>query len=980
MRFVRLTALVLTLSLVALGFGQVTLPQPRKSWTVLVYQAADNDLEDALIKDFNEMERIGSGANLNIVVQLDRSPRYDTSNDNWTTTRRYYVTRDPEESFPPDFSTRPNHTIRSYLIADLGKKNMGDPNVLRDFLVWGIQNFPADRYFVILSDHGAGVRPFRGLVLLPSRGMMFADTLNDFLSEDEAKQALTEAVQFLGRPFDIIGLDASEMSILDIAYQFRDTCRYLIASQLSEPNDGYPYDRILWELHQNPSISTEEFLRRFVQHYIASYQVGQPTNGAGSAVTIAVYNQSVVPDYVKRVDNLAQTLIRKISQFGNAFLKLRRQTQTFSETIYRDLFHYCLLLTQNINDPEIRQAAQSVMDLHGPGTGKALLYEAHNSGYDMDVSNAYGIAVYFPEPSQFDDRYLNANDFARTTKWGRFLQALQVDELPPVVEMLFPPPSQPVKVARPVFLLKVEDQGASGLDYNSVRSVRVDGSVVTDYEFDPTTGRLKFVAPQPLTEGVHLVAVNVSDKVGNQAMQTFEFQVEFPQVPAGVRTFSIPLWLSDTSQRQGWQSIPEKLARWVGAWAVFNRDGTGDARASFNPPNSGTSTPPAGLGYFARFDRSAKLNGEGNPLDPDYPYALTLQNGWNLIANPFPSPISWNAARVQVGTQNPISLADAIAQGIILSPPIGYAPNPNEPFKFGSYYVLGGTQVLLQPFEAYWVRVDTKGSTVKLILPPPVNTGSSSRLPSVEKLWSVRLKVLAGDRSLAAGSELLEFGVASNASVGQDIGDVPMPPIPSAAPLRAFFVTENWRKRSPEILAVDMRPLREKVVWDLVVEADDPNERELAVIWSGLSEVPSSVRLWLVDTETGQIVSLRSTSVYRFRMSTQRRVLKLVAETSQSPLKLVGVRAVPTRGSGAVIQGSLTAPANLTITVRSLTGRVAKVLAKEQPMPSGRWQILWDGRSHEGSPLPPGTYLCEVLAKDERGQQVRSVVAVTISR
>ncbi len=980
MRFVRSLALVLTLTLLALAVGQVTLPQPRKAWTVLVYQAGDNDLEEALIKDLNEMERIGSGAQINIVVQLDRSPRYDASNDNWTTTRRYYVTRDPEESFPPNFSTRPNHTIRSQLIADLGKKNMGDPNVLRDFLIWGIQNFPADRYFVILSDHGAGVRPFRSLPLLPSRGMMFSDTFNDFLSEDETKQAFASAVQVLGRPFDIVGLDASEMSIIDIAYQLRNACRYLIASQLSEPNDGYPYDRFLWDLYQNPNIRTEDFLRRFVQHYITSYQPGQPTNGAGSAVTIAVYNQSVVPSYVQRVDNLAQVLIRKVSQFGHIFLNLRRQTQSFSETIYRDLFHYCLLLTQNVNEPEVRQAAQGVMELHGPGSNKALLYEAHASGYDMDVSNAYGIAVYFPEPSQFDDRYLNANDFARTTKWGQFLQSLQVDNLPPVVQLLFPPTNQPIPVAKPVLLLKVEDQGASGLDFNSVRSVRIDNLLVTNFEFDPSTGRLKVVSPQILSEGDHSIAVTVSDRAGNQATRTFTFQVQFLQVSPGVRTFSIPLWLSNDTQRQAWQSVPEKLARWVGNWAVFNRNGTGDTRASLNPPNSGTATPPAGLGYFARFDQNSKLDKDGVPLDPDYPYAVTLQNGWNLIANPFPAPIFWNSVRVQVGSQSPISLENAIAQGIILSPPIGYAPNLNEPFKFGSYYVLSGTQVWLQPFEAYWVRIDTKGSTVKLILPPPFGAVSSSRLPSIEKIWSVRLKVLTGDRSIVAGSELLEFGIAKNARMGQDMGDVPMPPMPSGESVRAFFVTENWRKRSPEILAVDLRPMSEKVVWDFVVECDEPKGQELTLTWSELNSVPSSFRLWLVDTSSGQVLSLRSTSAYRFRMDTHQRKFKLIAETSRSPLRFVGVRALPLKGSrGAIIQGSLTSPANLTVTIRSLTGRTVKVIAMEKYMPSGRWQIIWDGRSQDGLTLPAGTYLCELVAKDETGTQVRSIIPLTFA-
>ncbi len=966
---------------VTVSAAQVTLPQPRKAWTVLVYQAADNDLESALIKDFNEMERVGSGQTLNIVVQLDRSPHHDTSNDNWTTTRRYYVTRDTEETFPPDFSTPPNGTIRSILITDLGKKNMGDEGVLRDFLLWGIQNFPADRYFVILSDHGAGVRPFRGIPL-PTRGMMFADTFNDFLSEDETKRALEAAVQALGRPFDIVGLDASEMSILDIAYQFRSLCRYLIASQLSEPNDGYPYERFLWELHQNPNIGTEEFLRRFVQHYMDSYRQGQPTNGEGSSVTIAVYNQSVVPAYVQKVDALAQTLSRKVETWGGRFVSLRRQTQSFSELIYRDLYHYCLLLRQNVNDAEVRQAAQEVMNLHGPGSGKALLYEDHRTGYDINVDNAYGIAVYFPEPDQFDTRYLNANDFARETHWGEFLQALRADNFPPEVELLFPLSGQSVPIVRPTLLLKVTDEGSAGLDSNSVRSVRLNGELVSQFEFEPTTGRLKISLPRPLAEGQHTLVVTVADTAENTATHQFTFEVALPKVARGVRTFSVPLWLETSEQRQGWQSLPEKTARWVGAWAIFSRTGQGDSRASFAPPNSGVSLPPAGLGYFARFDQPVTLAADGVMLEPDRSYAVTVQNGWNLIANPYPVPILWNSVQVQVGTQTPISLTEAISRGFIWSPPIGYRPNPTEPFKFGSYFVLTGDQVWLQPFEAYWVRIDTQGTTVKLILPPPVGTTTSSRqvAPS-RQLWAVRLQVLTGDRSVAAGSELLQLGVASDAQWGQDGYDVPLPPLPPDTPARAYFVTENWRKRSPEALAIDIRPNGERIVWDLVVETVEPMGQEWTLTWSDMTTVPSSVRLWLVDTATGQTVSLRQVAAYRFRMDTPQRRFRIVAQKGSSPLRLVGTKVISHRGTrGATIQGSVTAPAYLTVTIRSLTGRPVRVLTKEQFVPAGRWQVSWDGRSSDGALLPAGVYLCELVAKDETGMQVRTVVPVTLGR
>ncbi len=377
-----------------------------------------------MIKDFNEMERVGSSDVMNIIVQLDRSPSHDTSNGNWVGSRRYQVVRDPQESFPPNFSSPPNEIIRSPLIADLGRKNTGDPQVLKDFLNWGVSQFPADRFIVILSNHGAGVRPFRAARPLRNRGMMFADSFNDFISEDEARQVFSDIVTALGRPIDVVALDCSEMSEIEVAYQFRGLCRYFVASQLSEPNDGYPYDRFLMEIHQNRQISTEELLRKWVDHYITSYLPGQPSSGAGDSVTIAVYNMSEIDRYVQAIDQLAEALGRRVNSLGSQFLQLRSQTQYFSELIYRDVAHFCKLLQANINDATISERAQGVLDRQGPGPGKALLYEAHRTGRDINVDNAHGIAIYFPHPVDFDSRYARSNDFARTNRWTSFLAAL----------------------------------------------------------------------------------------------------------------------------------------------------------------------------------------------------------------------------------------------------------------------------------------------------------------------------------------------------------------------------------------------------------------------------------------------------------------------------------------------------------------------------------------------------------------------------
>ena len=59
-----------------------------------VPEALNNDLESFALADLDEMEFVGSTTDVNVVVQIDRSELYDTSNGNWTDARRFYVTHD----------------------------------------------------------------------------------------------------------------------------------------------------------------------------------------------------------------------------------------------------------------------------------------------------------------------------------------------------------------------------------------------------------------------------------------------------------------------------------------------------------------------------------------------------------------------------------------------------------------------------------------------------------------------------------------------------------------------------------------------------------------------------------------------------------------------------------------------------------------------------------------------------------------------
>ena len=82
-----------------------------KEWNILVYMNGDNDVEPLAIKDINAMERGINPSLMNVVVQLDRAPGYDSSNGDWQNVKRFELVSD----------TNSDNTIRSTEIANLAE-------------------------------------------------------------------------------------------------------------------------------------------------------------------------------------------------------------------------------------------------------------------------------------------------------------------------------------------------------------------------------------------------------------------------------------------------------------------------------------------------------------------------------------------------------------------------------------------------------------------------------------------------------------------------------------------------------------------------------------------------------------------------------------------------------------------------------------------------------------------------------------------
>jgi hypothetical protein len=323
-------------------------------WTVLAYLAGDNDLEGSLLGDLREMERVGSRpGSIEIVAQLDRAPAYDVSSDDWSGTRRYYVTR-----------RAGGDRIASKLLADLGETNTGDPRVLKDFLAFGAKRFPARATLLVLSNHGSGfwvppeMLPGRsrrrartrwsvrqGLFRTtrewlqppaPRRGIAYDDGSGDCLDNRELKQVLAHAHRVLGRPVDVLGMDACLMTMLEVAYQLRDHARILVGSEELEPGDGWPYTAVFGDLTARPAMTPAELAATIVRRYAEYY------GAEGPEVTQSAIDLGKLNDLVRAVDALAQALLAALPSpsLEQALYTAWRRTLRFFDGLYVDLHHF----------------------------------------------------------------------------------------------------------------------------------------------------------------------------------------------------------------------------------------------------------------------------------------------------------------------------------------------------------------------------------------------------------------------------------------------------------------------------------------------------------------------------------------------------------------------------------------------------------------------------------------------------------------
>ena len=364
---------------------------PRRKWTVMVYMDPDNALEEFGVLNMNQMESIGSGSNVNIVVQFDRSAGYDQTNGDWSDTRRYLAIKDGDME-----------NVTSPVLENLGEVDMAKPESLREFVTWSATHYPADHYAIVLWNHGAGWRSRAAA----TRGILYDDTSGSYMTMAQLNAGLTVP----GVQYDLIAMDTSLMGMLEVAYEIKDRCPLVAFSEESPPGPGYPYHKILGPLASDPNMTGEELGRTIVSQHVSHY--------TREAVTQSLIKTSALPAFAAKVDAFGGALQGVLSTRRAEFDEARSTSQSYAYSFYHDLADFAAKAKALIPNAAVQTTAQAVIAGLPAANGGPVLAEGHNLAA---VGGSNGLSIYLPGDSQFSTGYRNLRFCVDYPKWNQLL-------------------------------------------------------------------------------------------------------------------------------------------------------------------------------------------------------------------------------------------------------------------------------------------------------------------------------------------------------------------------------------------------------------------------------------------------------------------------------------------------------------------------------------------------------------------------------
>lgn len=269
-----LLALVMALSLTACGDE----PAPSGedgSWAVYWYLCG-SDLESEggfATGDLNELLEVALPENVTVVIETGGAAQWQNEVIDGSLLQRYV--------YDSEGLT---------LVDEQPSASMGDSETLEDFLRFARENYPADRTAVVFWNHGGG----------SVSGASF-DELYDYdsLTLGEMYEAFSAVWEpdTEDPPLELVGFDTCLMATVDTAYTFCDLSHYLVASEETEPANGWYYSQWVQALADDPSMDGAALGKVICDAYYEGCQAVETQDSATLSCTDLTKIQGLLDAY-----------------------------------------------------------------------------------------------------------------------------------------------------------------------------------------------------------------------------------------------------------------------------------------------------------------------------------------------------------------------------------------------------------------------------------------------------------------------------------------------------------------------------------------------------------------------------------------------------------------------------------------------------------------------------------------------------------
>ena len=271
-------------------------------------------------------------------------------------------------------------------VDNMGKVNMGNPTTLSDFINFSRKNYPADKYGLIMWDHGGGsIAGFGHDEKFADGTLTLLDMQKAFIEAGLEKDKL-----------EFLGFDACLMATVEMAVLASNYSQVLIASEDLAPGDGWDY-RFLSVFNKNPKISGIEVGKVIVDTFIDFY--GQDSD---EILTMSVIDLTKVAPVMEAMGDLMSVCKisihdRKLewSDFADyrqpTFHDLairRKATKTFGEGSPRDNYSDMVDIgdmAYQLADLFPKEAATVIRALTN-----CVVYNRHNSDVEL-----HGLSTFY---------------------------------------------------------------------------------------------------------------------------------------------------------------------------------------------------------------------------------------------------------------------------------------------------------------------------------------------------------------------------------------------------------------------------------------------------------------------------------------------------------------------------------------------------------------------------------------------------------